>query len=173
MKTLITFSCVAIVMTFAASAYGQMCGQSFVKVLVFDTKNEPVTGSSFELLGKVPAEKFKELSAEYSQPNHSAVALPTNVGVELSKSKLEPLNTSDACGNPIEKQTDGTTKMREYRTGAPSTEHYGICMSEGSSLGPVLVRISAPGFETGYAITESFYGCGRRASFTLLKSGEK
>jgi hypothetical protein len=145
---------------------------SFVKVIVYDTNVQPVKKASFELLGSVSADKFKELAAKYGDPQHSAVALPTETGVELAEGPLKKLRENDGCGNPF-KQTDGTTKAKEYRDKPASEENFGICMFEGSTLGPVLAKVSAPGFETGYFLTMSFVGCEHRASFTLRRREDK
>jgi hypothetical protein len=157
-----------VVATATVATSAQMCGMSFVKVIVYDTNAQPIKESSFELLGSVSADKFKELSAKYGDPQHSAVALPTETGVELANGPLTKLSGKDGCGNAF-KQTDGTTTAKEYRNQPASKENFGICMSEGGTLGPVLAKVSAPGFETGYFLTESFVGCGHRASFTLRR----
>ena len=151
--------------TATVATRAQMCGMSFVKVIVYDPNAQPIKESSFELLGSVSADKFKELSAKYGDPQHSAVALPTETGVELANGPLRKLSEKDGCGNSF-KQTDVTTSAKDQPT---SKENFGICMVEGRTLGPVLAKVSAPGFETGYFLTESFVGCGHRASFTLRR----
>lgn len=152
--------------TLGIPAMGQMCGMSFVAVSVFDKDNKPVAGSTIELLGKLSEDQYKPLAAEFiAADSYGAFGIPAKNALGLID-LLTKLPEADDVGNPL-KQIAGVTTVKRGRDGEASHDNFGFALREGHSFGPVLVKLSALGFDPSYFVSSRFYGCNKFERFTL------
>jgi hypothetical protein len=159
----------ALVLVCAADSRAQVCGGGFARIIVTDKDGKTIPDVTIELVAEMPDEEFSRYSKLWNLWNHTDTKeLCTQEAEEIAKQWNQVRRINDLCGNPL-KQTANSTRI-ENRVGTASTPDFGFCTSEGLMGRLYLLKITAPGYTTGYYAGYFLGGCKRTHKFVLSKS---
>lgn len=165
----------------APVGHSQLCGYSFAKLQVLDSRGHAVSGATVELLAALPHRHYLDFDARRGGDGSIDGVnyhLTSDEYAELLKLAI-PLKTSkDVCGNPLKLEANSTaifTRLRaseEVDSRKASSKNFGFCTSE-NNQSIVFLRASAPGYTSEYYLGTYLGGCGHNYSFVLAKSSKK
>ena len=166
----------------ASNVQAQACGRAFAEILVSDAAGQRVQRVTIELVAEAPYEEYKMLESQalaqgdpgdnpaLSSPGHLTAIKVTKRDAEEIVRRSTPMDkTKDFCENPLKLQANTTVKV--YGQGESKTR-LGFCTSEGYERHAFLLKISAPGYMTGYYVGAYLGGCRRTYKIVLDKRGE-
>jgi hypothetical protein len=149
----------------AADTQAQLCGRGFARIIVTDKEGRTIPGVAIELVADMPAAEYRKLWKVWSDFNTKELC--AEEAAEIIKQWGRVQRTEDFCGNPL-KQTAGATRM-ENRVSTASTQDFGFCTVEGGIGRLYLLKVTAPGYATGYYAGDFLGGCERTHKFILSK----
>ena len=150
----------------ALNVQAQECGGAFNIVKVLDSKSESIRGAVFEIVAQFPKDEYKDLG--YGK----VIKLSVEDAESVISRDLPMRFTEDIrCGNPL-KQYVGVTKVKNKHHPYPNAKDLGFCTSE-VIFAPLLLKVSAPGYETDYYVGNYLGGCGNTYEFIVTKKKSK
>jgi hypothetical protein len=156
----------ALVLVCTSAAQAQLCGGGFARIIVTDKEGKTVPQVTIELVAEMPAAEYSKLWNLWSDVETKELCAAEAAEIIKQWGQIKK-RTEDFCGNPLKQTTDAT--RIENRVSRTSTQDFGFCTSEVWTRRLYLLKITAPGYTTGYYAGGFLGGCERTHKFVLSK----
>src|SRR2546429_9003531 len=155
----------SLIIVCAANSQAQRCGRGFARIIVSDAEDKVIPEVTIELVAELPAAQYREQWKLWSDFNTKE--LSTQVAEEIVKQWGQMERTEDFCGNPLRQVANSTRREITPRREIPlrTTRDLGFCTVEGGIERLYLMKITAPGYATGYYAGDFLGGCKRTHKF--------
>jgi hypothetical protein len=142
----------------------QACSVGFIDVTVVDSEGRSVPRATIELVAEAPA--------DYPSHPYPARELTRQEADEII-GRGRPMSwQKDRCGNPLRQVARSTRVKRLFPRGSQKefgVTNFGYCTTETLAT-LMLMKVSAPGYQTAYYLGPHLGGCSRDLRIVLIRA---